>query len=101
MGAFDSMSGVLMLFGGVHTSGTTQALLGNAIIPITSQLSLIPADLTLAIAALCVAVALSVIFMKKSFTSLQYAGSAIILGGKHSLIAISFPDHSIVHPCSV
>jgi len=39
MGAFDSMAGVLMLFGGVHVAGSTQALLGNAVIPVTMALS--------------------------------------------------------------
>jgi hypothetical protein len=36
MGAFDAVAGVLMLFGGVHTAGSTQALLNNAVIPVTS-----------------------------------------------------------------
>jgi hypothetical protein len=40
MGAFDSIAGVLMLFGGVHTAGSTQALLNNSVIPVTSTTSL-------------------------------------------------------------
>lgn len=39
MGVFDSISGLLVMFGAVHTSGSTQALLANAVIPITMVLA--------------------------------------------------------------
>lgn len=39
MGTFDALSGIFMLFGGIHTSGSTQALLTNAVIPMTMILS--------------------------------------------------------------
>lgn len=35
MGLFDALSGICMLFGGIHTSGSFQALLLNAVIPFT------------------------------------------------------------------
>eukprot|EP00808_Paulinella_micropora_P021148 g9383.t1 len=39
MGAADGLASLLMLFGGVHTSGSMQALLGTAVIPITMLMS--------------------------------------------------------------
>jgi drug/metabolite transporter (DMT)-like permease len=40
MGLFDALSGICVLFGGVHTSGSNQALLNNAVIPFTMALSM-------------------------------------------------------------
>ncbi|CAE8600933.1 unnamed protein product, partial [Polarella glacialis] len=39
MGFFDGLSGTFMVLGGVHTSGTMQVLLSQAVIPITMVLS--------------------------------------------------------------
>jgi hypothetical protein len=36
MGCFDALAGIFMVFGGVHTSGSTQQCLLQAVIPITS-----------------------------------------------------------------
>ena len=67
MGLFDSFAGVLMLFGGVHTAGSTQALLGNSIIPITMLLS--------------------VIFLKTPFKFNHYFGAFVIMCGVLAVIA--------------
>ena len=61
MGVFDSVSGVLMLFGAVHTSGSNQALLANAVIPVTMLLSYI--------------------ILKQRFVRTEYAGSVVIMLG--------------------
>lgn len=39
MGIFDGISGLFMMFGAVHTSGSIQALLANAVIPVTMYMS--------------------------------------------------------------
>lgn len=39
MGIFDGISGLFMMFGAVHTSGSVQALLANAVIPVTMYMS--------------------------------------------------------------
>lgn len=61
MGMFDGLNGVLMLLGGSHTSGTMQAMLGQAVIPIT--------------------VIVSIVLLGKSFHILQYTGAATITFG--------------------
>jgi len=40
MGLFDGLAGTLIVLGGVHTTGTTQVLLGQGVIPITMFLSM-------------------------------------------------------------
>jgi len=61
MGVFDALSGVLAMFGGVHTSGSLQALLSNAIIPFT--------------------MILAYFWVNERFTSLQVLGSLVIMLG--------------------
>lgn len=61
MGLFDALSGIFMLFGGIHTSGSFQALLLNSVIPFT--------------------MILSIIFLSTKYLRTQYAGAAIIMGG--------------------
>jgi drug/metabolite transporter (DMT)-like permease len=61
MGMFDGLNGVLMLLGGSHTSGTMQAMLGQAVIPIT--------------------VIVSITLLGKHFHFLQYTGAATITFG--------------------
>jgi drug/metabolite transporter (DMT)-like permease len=61
MGAFDSLAGVLALFAGVHTSGSTQALLSNSVIPMT--------------------MVMSIILLSARYRWTQYVGATIILGG--------------------
>lgn len=61
MGALDALAGIFMLFGGVHTSGSTQALLLQAVIPITMFLSYI--------------------LLKERYKSLQYLGAFVIVVG--------------------
>jgi drug/metabolite transporter (DMT)-like permease len=61
MGLFDSLAGILMVFGGVRTSGSTQALLLNAIIPMTMFLSYV--------------------FLKARYKWLQYIGATTIITG--------------------
>jgi hypothetical protein len=41
MGTADALAGLLMLFGGVYTAGSTQALLSNAVIPVTMFLAVL------------------------------------------------------------
>ncbi|CAJ1379208.1 unnamed protein product, partial [Effrenium voratum] len=61
MGVFDGLSGTFMVLGGVHTSGTLQVLLGQAVIPVT--------------------LFLSVILLQKQYHILQYVGAATIVLG--------------------
>jgi drug/metabolite transporter (DMT)-like permease len=61
MGLFDALSGICMLFGGIHTSGSFQALLLNAVIPFT--------------------MAMSIIFLKTKYLKTQYAGALVIMAG--------------------
>lgn len=68
MGAFDSLSGVLALFGAAQTSGTLQALLNNAIIPIT---------------LVC-----SVVVLQTRFQLHEYLGSGVILLGVSVVVFI-------------
>ena len=75
MGVFDSISGVLTLFGAVHTSGSNQALLTNAVIPVT--------------------MALSYVILKQRFVRTEYAGSFIImLGITTVLLPQMFPSYT-------
>ena len=50
-----------MLFGGLHTSGSFQALLLNAVIPFT--------------------MGLSIVFLSTKYLRTQYAGAGIIMAG--------------------
>lgn len=61
MGCFDALSGICMLFGGLHTSGSFQALLVNCVIPFT--------------------MVLSVLILRTRYHKTQYAGAAVILAG--------------------
>lgn len=61
MGVFDALSGIFMLFGGIHTSGSFQALLLNAVIPFTMFLS--------------------IVFLNTKYLRTQYAGALIIMAG--------------------
>lgn len=61
MGVFDGLSGTLMVLGGVHTSGTLQVLMGQAVIPVTMLLS--------------------VILLRKQYHVLQYLGATTIVMG--------------------
>ena len=61
MGVFDSVAGVMALFGGVHTSGSTQALMNNAVIPFTMLLS--------------------IILLRERYQVMQYVGATIIMCG--------------------
>lgn len=61
MGALDALAGLFMLFGGVNTSGSTQALLLQAVIPFTMTLSYI--------------------ILKERYQKLQYLGATVILTG--------------------
>jgi len=61
MGLFDGISGTLMVLGGVHTSGTMQVLLSQAVIPLT--------------------IAFSVAMLGKKFHILQHMGATIIVVG--------------------
>ena len=75
MGVFDSVSGVLTLFGAVHTSGSNQALLTNAVIPVT--------------------MALSYVILKQRFVRTEYIGSFIImLGIATVLLPQMFPSYT-------
>ena len=74
MGVFDSVSGILTLFGAVHTSGSNQALLTNAVIPVT--------------------MALSYVILKQRFVRTEYLGSAVImLGIATVLLPQMFPSY--------
>ncbi|CAE7551499.1 crtp1 [Symbiodinium necroappetens] len=61
MGVFDGLSGTFMVLGGVHTSGTLQVLLGQAVIPVTMMLS--------------------VMLLRKQYHMLQYLGATTIVMG--------------------
>lgn len=61
MGAFDGVSGTLMVLGGVHTAGTMQVLLSQSVIPLT--------------------LACSVVMLRKKYHGFQYGGAAIIVTG--------------------
>ncbi|CAE7292392.1 crtp1 [Symbiodinium pilosum] len=61
MGVFDGLSGTFMVLGGVHTSGTLQVLLGQAVIPVTMMLS--------------------VLLLRKQYHVLQYLGATTIIMG--------------------
>jgi drug/metabolite transporter (DMT)-like permease len=61
MGALDAMAGLFMLFGGVNTSGSTQALLLQAVIPCT--------------------MILAYIVLKERYARLQYGGAFVIVIG--------------------
>mmetsp|Transcript_107128 Transcript_107128/g.299904 ORF Transcript_107128/g.299904 Transcript_107128/m.299904 type:complete len:451 (+) Transcript_107128:2-1354(+) len=61
MGVFDGLSGTLMVLGGVHTSGTMQVLLSQAVIPTT--------------------IILSYFLLRKRYHILQQAGAGIIVVG--------------------
>ena len=75
MGVFDSISGVLVLFGAVHTSGSNQALLTNAVIPVT--------------------MALSYVILKQRFVRTEYIGSTVImLGVATVMLPQMFPSFS-------
>jgi len=70
MGAFDSLASIFLLFGGVHTSGSTQALLGNAVIPVT--------------------MILSYFILKSRYKHLQYVGALIIMIGVFVVLLPTF-----------
>ena len=70
MGAFDAMSGILSMFGGVHTSCSLQALLSNAIIPFT--------------------MVLAYFWAQERFTRYQVLGSTVILVGVAAAMMPSF-----------
>eukprot|EP00455_Lapot_gusevi_P035260 TRINITY_DN3903_c0_g1_i1.p1 TRINITY_DN3903_c0_g1~~TRINITY_DN3903_c0_g1_i1.p1 ORF type:complete len:449 (-),score=155.54 TRINITY_DN3903_c0_g1_i1:314-1660(-) len=74
MGAMDSLSGVFMLFGGVKTSGSTQALLFQAVVPIT--------------------MILSYLLLKERYKKLQMIGACIILGGVAFVLVPDFLNKS-------
>eukprot|EP00429_Kryptoperidinium_foliaceum_P062615 CAMPEP_0176075630 /NCGR_PEP_ID=MMETSP0120_2-20121206/37802_1 /TAXON_ID=160619 /ORGANISM="Kryptoperidinium foliaceum, Strain CCMP 1326" /LENGTH=480 /DNA_ID=CAMNT_0017409337 /DNA_START=58 /DNA_END=1497 /DNA_ORIENTATION=+ len=61
MGVFDGLSGTMMVLGGVHTSGTMQVLLSQAVIPMT--------------------IVFSVALLRKRYHLLQHSGAAIIVVG--------------------
>lgn len=61
MGVFDSLSGLIGMFGSVKTSGTLQVLLNNSVVPITMFLS--------------------VIILGTHFKAREYLGSVVILCG--------------------
>ncbi|CAL1138672.1 unnamed protein product [Cladocopium goreaui] len=61
MGVFDGLSGTFMVLGGVHTSGTLQVLMGQAVIPVTMLLS--------------------VLLLRKQYHILQYVGATTIVLG--------------------
>jgi len=61
MGVCDGVCGTLMVLGGVHTSGTMQVLLSQAVIPLT--------------------MAFSLVFGGKSFHLMQQFGAAVIVLG--------------------
>mmetsp|Transcript_129837 Transcript_129837/g.258996 ORF Transcript_129837/g.258996 Transcript_129837/m.258996 type:complete len:475 (-) Transcript_129837:9-1433(-) len=61
MAIFDGLSGTLMVLGGVHTGGTLQVMLGQAIIPVTMFMS--------------------AIMVGKRYHILQLTGAAIIVLG--------------------
>lgn len=68
MGMFDSLTGVIAMFGSVKTSGTLQVLLNNSVVPITMFLS--------------------VIILGTSFKASEYLGSVIILAGVVVVVAV-------------
>lgn len=61
IGSLDSLSGIMMILGGIHTSGTTQVVLQQAIIPIT--------------------LLASVLILRARYHWLQYTGAVIIILG--------------------
>lgn len=61
MGVFDGLSGTFMVLGGVHTSGTLQVMLGQAVIPLT--------------------LLLSALLLGKRYHALQYTGAGTIVLG--------------------
>jgi len=61
MGVFDGLSGTCMVLGGVHTSGTLQVLMGQAVIPVTMLLS--------------------VLLLQKQYHLFQYVGATTIVLG--------------------
>lgn len=92
LGAFDSLAGLLMLFGAVHTSGSNQALLANAVIPIT--------------------MVLAYVFLSTRFKMTQIAGAFTIILGVAVVLMPNFlaggaagssdqPIFNIIFLCSV
>jgi len=61
MGALDAINGYFVVIGGVHTSGTMQQLLNQAIIPVTMIGSFI--------------------FLRERYSLIQIGGSLLIVGG--------------------
>lgn len=73
MGVFDGLSGTFMVLGGVHTSGTLQVMLGQAVIPLT--------------------LLLSALLLNKRYHALQYLGAGtIVLGIVIAKAGSSGPD---------
>eukprot|EP00930_Biecheleria_cincta_P034683 TRINITY_DN23939_c0_g1_i1.p1 TRINITY_DN23939_c0_g1~~TRINITY_DN23939_c0_g1_i1.p1 ORF type:complete len:506 (+),score=66.22 TRINITY_DN23939_c0_g1_i1:174-1691(+) len=73
MGIFDGLSGTFMVLGGVHTSGTLQVMLGQAVIPLT--------------------LLLSALLLGKRYHALQYVGAGtIVLGIVVAKAGSSGPD---------
>jgi drug/metabolite transporter (DMT)-like permease len=70
MGAFDALGGLLSMIGGVHTSGSLQALLSNAIIPFTMGLSRM--------------------WLGERFSRWQILGASVILAGVSLAMVPSF-----------
>ncbi|CAE7820008.1 crtp1 [Symbiodinium sp. CCMP2592] len=77
MGVFDGLSGTFMVLGGVHTSGTLQVLLGQAVIPVTMMLS--------------------VMLLRKQYHMLQYLGATTIVMGivLDKVVATNVPADSM------
>jgi drug/metabolite transporter (DMT)-like permease len=74
MGLFDALSGIFMLFGGIHTSGSVQALLLNSVIPFT--------------------MVLSILFLRTKYLKTQYAGAAVIMAGVAVVMVPNIVDGS-------
>ena len=70
MGALDSVAGIFSLFGGVYTSGNTQGLLFQAVVPVT--------------------MVMAYFILKTRYKLLQILGAMIILGGVFAVILPKF-----------
>jgi drug/metabolite transporter (DMT)-like permease len=70
MGTADALAGVLMLFGGVHSTGGMQALLANLVIPFT--------------------MVLTIVVLRSRFRWNQYLGALTIMAGATVVLLPSF-----------
>ena len=76
MGTMDSLAGVFQLFGGVYTSGNTQGLLNQAVVPVT--------------------MIMAYFILKTRYKPFQIIGASVIIGGVLTVILPKFlhPDAS-------